>query len=295
MNDLLSKSFSIAKARNYVDLKRESFRDVELGNETELTKMEAEKNMKTFFDEVDSIKNEMAQIKQLLLKLQDGNEESKTIHKAAAMKALRDRMDKDIESVSKFARSIKQKLEDLDKANLASRKIPGCGEGSPHDRTRTNITNAERKKLKDLMGDFQVLRQKIMGEYRDTIERRYYTVTGQKADDATIEHIIETGESENFLQKAIQEQGRGQVLETIKEIQERHDAVKDIERSLLELHQIFLDMAVLVEEQGTHLNDIEAQVCPEFFKAAMFCMACCQVQQCLDKFQDTFKVFRLAI
>eukprot|EP00246_Nothoceros_aenigmaticus_P000389 TRINITY_DN1058_c0_g1_i1.p1 TRINITY_DN1058_c0_g1~~TRINITY_DN1058_c0_g1_i1.p1 ORF type:complete len:313 (-),score=76.70 TRINITY_DN1058_c0_g1_i1:236-1174(-) len=260
MNDLFSKSFSFSKARNYVDLKRESFRDGNTGNETEMAKLETERDMKMFFDEVDLVKNEMAQIRQVLLKLQDANEESKTIHKASAMKALRDRMDKDIEAVSKLARSIKQKLEDLDKANLASRRIPGCEEGSPHDRTRTNITNAERKKLKDLMGDFQVLRQKIMGEYRDTVERRYYTVTGQKADEATIEHIIETGESENFLQKAIQEQGRGQVLETIKEIQERHDAVKDIEKSLLELHQIFLDMSVLVEEQGSHLDDIEAQV-----------------------------------
>jgi syntaxin 1B/2/3 len=78
---------------------------------------------------------------------------------------------------------------------------------------------------------------------------RYYTVTGQQADEDTIEQIIETGQSETFLQKAIQEQGRGHVMETIREIQERH-----------ELHQIFMDMAVLVEAQGEQLNNIEAQV-----------------------------------
>lgn len=89
---------------------------------------------------------------------------------------------------------------------------------------------------------------------------RYYTVTGEHADDDTIEHIIETGNSETFLQKAIQEQGRGQVLETIKEIQERHDAVKDIERNLIELHSIFMDMATLVEAQGEQLNNIESHV-----------------------------------
>lgn len=89
---------------------------------------------------------------------------------------------------------------------------------------------------------------------------RYFTITGQKADENTIEQIIETGESEKFLQKAIHEQGRGQILESIREIQERHDAVKEIERNLLELHQIFMDMAVLVEAQGEQLNDIESQV-----------------------------------
>lgn len=92
------------------------------------------------------------------------------------------------------------------------------------------------------------------------LSRRYYTVTGQHADEETIETIIETGNSETFLQKAIQEQGRGQVLETIREIQERHDAVKDIEKNLLELHQIFMDMATLVDTQGEQLNDIESQV-----------------------------------
>ena len=68
------------------------------------------------------------------------------------------------------------------------------------------------------------------------------------------------GESETFLQKAIQEQGRGRILDTISEIQERHDAVKDLERNLQELHQVFMDMAVLVHEQGEKLDDIESHV-----------------------------------
>ena len=52
-----------------------------------------------------------------------------------------------------------------------------------------------------------------------------------------------------------------QVLDTLAEIQERHEAVKELEKSLLDLHQIFLDMAVLVEAQGEQLDNIEAQVC----------------------------------
>ncbi|KAI8025485.1 Syntaxin-112 [Camellia lanceoleosa] len=44
------------------------------------------------------------------------------------------------------------------------------------------------------------------------------------------------------------------------ENQERHEALKDIQRSLTELHQVFLDMAVLVETQGEKINDIEENV-----------------------------------
>lgn len=93
-----------------------------------------------------------------------------------------------------------------------------------------------------------------------TSKRRYFTITGEKADEETIENLIASGESESFLQRAIQEQGRGQIMDTISEIQERHDAVKEIEKNLIELHQVFLDMAALVESQGQQLNNIESHV-----------------------------------
>lgn len=52
------------------------------------------------------------------------------------------------------------------------------------------------------------------------------------------------------------------MLDTLAEINERHEAVKELEKSLMELHQIFLDMAVLVEAQGEMLDNIEQQVSP---------------------------------
>lgn len=38
--------------------------------------------------------------------------------------------------------------------------------GSSSERTRTAITAALKKKLKDIMGEFGVLRQKLQQEYR---------------------------------------------------------------------------------------------------------------------------------
>lgn len=258
MNDLLSQTFSGRKnGRGAYD------DDLERGGGPSTQMADrggGDQKLERFFAEVEKIKTDMDRIKQLLLKLQESNEESKGVHRAPAMKALRDRMDADIAQVTKVARGIKAKLEDLDRGNAESRRVKGCEEGTPTDRTRMSITNNQRKKLKDLMGEFQALRERMMAEYKETVERRYYTVTGQQADEETIETIIETGQSESFLQKAIQEQGRGHVLETIREIQERHDSVKEIEKNLLELHQIFMDMSVLVEAQGEQLNNIEAQV-----------------------------------
>ncbi|KAJ4977791.1 hypothetical protein NE237_008571 [Protea cynaroides] len=217
-------------------------------------------NLDKFFEDVEGIKDELKEMERLQQRLQQSNEESKTIHNAKAVKNLRSRMDSDVSTALKKAKLIKVRLEALDRANAANRSLPGCGPGSSSDRTRTSVVSGLRKKLQDSMEGFNKLREQISGEYRETVERRYYTVTGEKPDDRTVDVLISTGESETFLQKAIQQQGRGQVMDTISEIQERHDAVKDMQRSLEELHQVFLDMAVLVEHQGEQLNDIESQV-----------------------------------
>ncbi|EFJ20598.1 hypothetical protein SELMODRAFT_109138 [Selaginella moellendorffii] len=248
MNNLLSSSFPRGSDMEANPL------DVEMAVHN------SEKSLVGFFEEVSRIKDAMDAIQELLLKLNEDNESSKSVHKPGAMRELRSRMDEHVSLVLKNGRAIKSKLEALDASNLANRKVKGCEEGSSTDRTRMSITNSLRIKLRDLMADLANLRERMSSEYRGTIERRYFTVTGEQASQEVIERMIQTGESENFLRKAIQEQGRGQILDTIQEIQERHDAVVEVERNLRELQQIFQDLATLVDAQGAQLNTIEEHV-----------------------------------
>ncbi|KAK8664776.1 hypothetical protein V6N13_084552 [Hibiscus sabdariffa] len=252
MNDLISSSF-----KKYTDHQEHAYRDeMEAGTETEA---ETE-NLDEFFEEVENVKEDMKAVEKLYKALQDDNKECKTAHSAKTVKQLRSRMDADVKQVLKRVKLIKGKLEGLERSNAVSRHTPGCGPGSSMDRTRTSVVGGLGKKLKNMMDDFQALRALMQAEYKETVERRYFTITGEKPDEETIENLISSGESESFLQRAIQEQGRGQIMDTISEIQERHDAVKEIEKNLIELHQIFLDMAALVESQGQQLNDIERNV-----------------------------------
>lgn len=251
MNDLLSPSDI---------LPHDVAGDLELGNASSAAPSDTHTSLARFFQDVGIIKSEIERVKHLLVKLQEAHEESKSVLLARAMKSVRDRMDKDVAEVLQRARFIKAKVEDLDRANEENRQVPGCEKGSSTDRTRISVTDGMGQTLKELMGEIQTLRQRMMSEYKETVERRYYTITGQNADEETIDRLIESGESEKLVQKAIQKQGRVQIMDAIEEMKERHDAVKEMEKSLSELHTIFLDMAVLVEAQGVQVDNIEAAV-----------------------------------
>ncbi|GAB4834158.1 hypothetical protein Ancab_032422 [Ancistrocladus abbreviatus] len=255
MNDLFSSSFNRFRGNR----SSENPYDIEMSSPTEPPSTGGV-NLDRFFEDVETVKEHLREIEELETKLRSSHEESKTAHDARTVKELRRRMEADVAAALKKAKTIKVKLEALDRSNAANRQLPGCGPGSSADRTRTSVVSGLRKKLKEKMEEFQELREMVGKEYRETVQRRYYTVTGEHPDDRTVDLLISTGESETFLQKAIQQQGRGKIIDTIVEIQERHDAVQDIERNLKELHQVFLDMAVLVQHQGEQLDDIEAQV-----------------------------------
>jgi syntaxin 1B/2/3 len=149
MNDL----FSSSSFKKYADASpaTSSAGDMETGGESVV-------NLDKFFEEVEAVKEDMRGLEGMYKRLQSTNEETKTAHDARTVKSLRARMDKDVEQVLRRAKAVKGKLEELDRSNATSRKVPGCGPGSSTDRTRTSVVAGLGKKLKDLMDDFQVQR-----------------------------------------------------------------------------------------------------------------------------------------
>lgn len=134
-----------------------------------------------FFREVADIKAKLDNIKRGLHKLEQANEESKTVTRANKLKEIRERMERAGEEVGRDAKAAKEQLEKLEKSNEAARKKKGCEAGSSQDRTRTSITLSLVKKLRDLMAAFSELREKLSDEYKNVVERRYQAIHGRKA------------------------------------------------------------------------------------------------------------------
>ncbi|KAH9621781.1 hypothetical protein KSS87_016562, partial [Heliosperma pusillum] len=191
MNNLLSDSFDLPRGQSHRD------GDLEMGLDTHNS---GELGLQIFSKKVQEIDKQYEKINILLRKLLDAHEESKAVTKAAAMKCklcfllfahviahnhylAYPRMEKDVDEVQKIAHHIKSKIEELDIDSLSSLQKPGCGKGTAIERARTTQTVALKKKLRDKMAEFQTLRENVHQEYREVVERRVYTVTGQRADE----------------------------------------------------------------------------------------------------------------
>ncbi|CAN0861744.1 SYP112 [Linum grandiflorum] len=250
MNDLMTKSFL-----SYVELKKQAREDtaVELAA-GELSRTTDEPILADFFLQVDSIKTQMEEITNLLTELQTLNEETKSSHSAKILRGLRDRIQSDTVTVLRKAKDVKISLESLDSANISNRAISHLyKEGSPVDRTRVSVTNGLRAKFREAMNEFLFLREKILSDYRNDLKRKYFVATGEEANEETIENMV-SGKWEGF--------EAGKMKEEMEDLpcKERHQAVLDLQRSLTKLHQVFLDMAVLVDAQGERIDDIEENV-----------------------------------
>ncbi|KAL6514557.1 hypothetical protein OROGR_020136 [Orobanche gracilis] len=246
MNDLMTKSFL-----SYVDLKKQAMKDIETGPDLEMGNLDPSdgENLSKFFQEVGTIKADMEEINYLLIDLQDLNEETRSAQSSKILRGLRDRINSDMVMVLRKAKIIKTRLENLDSSNIANRAL--YEQGSHVDRTRVSVTNGLRIKLKGLMDDFQCLRQKIVDDHKEGLKRRYQSVTGENPSDKAIEKMM----SGDGLSGVFEEKG-----EISEENRVRDEGMKELQRSLVELHKVFLDMAVMVEVQGDKMNNIEENV-----------------------------------
>lgn len=252
MNDLMTKSFI-----SYVELKKQAKKDMESDDDLEKGggkdfdfSPDDEQNLSVFFQEIESIKTLIEEITNLLLDLQNLNEETKSTHSAKIIRGLRDRMESNIVSISRKANTVKTLIENLEKSNAANRT--SFKEGSCVDRTRVSITNGVRSKLRETMSEFHRLRERIFADYREDLKRKYFLATGEEPSNEVMEKMISGSQD---LVKTFEVKPEMDL-----KTKERHEAVNDIKRSLNRLHQVFLDMAVLVETQGDRIDDIEANV-----------------------------------
>uniref|UniRef100_A0A182PA00 t-SNARE coiled-coil homology domain-containing protein n=1 Tax=Anopheles epiroticus TaxID=199890 RepID=A0A182PA00_9DIPT len=220
--------------------------------------------MEDFFKEVE-------EIRMMIDKIQANVEEVKKKHSA-------------ILSAPQSDEKTKQELEDLmadikKTANRVRGKLKGIEQNIEQEeqqsksnadlRIRKTQHSALSRKFVEVMTEYN----RTQTDYRERCKgriQRQLEITGRATTNEELEEMLEQGNSAVFTQgvnhfshimkcmRIIME--TQQAKQTLADIEARHADIIKLENSIRELHDMFMDMAMLVESQGEMIDRIEYHV-----------------------------------
>lgn len=157
-------------------------------------------------------------------------------------------------TISSEANRIKLKLKQMSQIN---EQIGQKDQLSAEHRIRSTQHQMLTRKFIDVMTDYQL----TQADYRDRCKariQRQLEITGRITTDDEIEEMIESGNPAIFTRGI--EMETQQAKQTLAEIEARHSDIMKLEKSIMELRDLFVDLATLVEIQGEMVNRIETHV-----------------------------------
>ena len=86
------------------------------------------------------------------------------------------------------------------------------------------------------------------------------TADAVDASEKDIQDALDSGSKDIFASQLVDSPYKKEAEEALNYVQSKHKEIQKLERSINELHQLFVDMAILVEAQGELINQIEANV-----------------------------------
>ncbi|CAG0921993.1 unnamed protein product, partial [Notodromas monacha] len=167
---------------------------------------------------------------------------------------------------------IKQELEeimaDIKKTAIKVRSELKVIEQSVEEEERTKSSSADLRIRKSQHSTLSRKFIEVMTEYNKTQTdyrerckariQRQLEITGRVMTNDELEDVLEQGNSAVFTQGIVME--TQQAKQTLAEIESRHADIIKLENSIRELHEMFMDMALLVESQGEMIDRIEYHV-----------------------------------
>lgn len=113
------------------------------------------------------------------------------------------------------------------------------------------------RKFVEVMNDYNACQIDYRERCKGRIQRQL-EITGKTTTNDELEDMLESGNLQVFTQDIIME--TQQAKQTLADIEARHADIMKLEKSIQELHDMFMDMAMLVEQQGEMIDRIEYNV-----------------------------------
>ncbi|KAG9336203.1 hypothetical protein JZ751_002550, partial [Albula glossodonta] len=209
--------------------------------------------MDNVFKEVQSMRKEIVLLKTDVKRLGKQNTRFITsVRRISSIKRDSNAIARDIKSRGEAVHKRLQKLGALNK-ELEDQHGPNAALVRMVRAQYVGLTRSFHEAMSDYNHAEEVQRENC----KNRIQRQV-GIMGREVTGEQIEEMIETGKWNVFSENLLTD-GRT-ARSALNEIENRHKELLDLESRIRDIHDLFLQLAILVEEQGSMLENIEANV-----------------------------------
>lgn len=164
-----------------------------------------------------------------------------------------------VADVKKMGRKVKNDLGLIE--TMVDKRLPQAGAYvSAEQRIKKMHYTMITKEFCDIMNEVNVIQTSYQEKLKEKMVRQLAVMNPDGSDytNEQINEMIESGKTSIWTQNLLRE--TEDAKQKLNAVQARHEEIIKLEKSIMEVHEMFLDLAVLVESQGAMINNIEDNV-----------------------------------
>jgi len=206
-------------------------------------------SMSAFYTEISSLQDSLRTFNDNVARISDLHSRSLNNTDDAAAQRNAAQLDDLVEDTSALSTTLKRRIKALEKQG-----------GSGRDgQIRKQQTALVKSKFVEAIQNYQTVEQQYRSKYKQRMERQFKIVKPDASPEEVRAVVNDENNGQIFSQALMNSNRYGESRAAYREVQERHEDIKRIEKTLGELAQLFNDMSVLVEQQDETINVIETQ------------------------------------
>ncbi|XP_010869221.1 syntaxin-1A isoform X1 [Esox lucius] len=214
--------------------------------------VEKDRFMDEFFVQVEEIRG---LIEELLEKVEEVKRQHGAILAAPNPdETTKSELEKLMTDIKTFANKVRSKLKGIEQS-IEHEEV--LNRSSADLRIRKTQHSTLSRKFVEVMSEYNATQSDYRERCKGRIQRQL-EITGRNTTNEELESMLESGNPAIFTSGIIMDSNINQ--QAMNEIETRHTEIIKLENSIRELHDMFMDMAMLVESQGEMIDRIEYNV-----------------------------------
>ncbi|SJX64474.1 related to SSO1-syntaxin-related protein [Sporisorium reilianum f. sp. reilianum] len=209
-------------------------------------------DMNSFFADISEIQDTIRLIDENVNKISDLHSRSLNNMDEASAQYAEQQLASIQQQTSSLTNGVKNRIKLLESQ---TKRVPAGGDRN----VRNTQIGAVKNRFKESIQRYQQVEQSYRQKYRARAERQFRIVKPDATQQEIKAALDDDQNGQIFSQALLNSNRHGEAKGALREVQERHEDIKRIERTITELAQLFNEMSILVDEQDDALNVIQEQ------------------------------------